>query len=251
MSAPPDLLLDPELEGHGSGPGDEPRDPIDPDIRELSLGRVFDTYQRPGEHGGEDEVTSDVVSSPGSRERGTTEASKRTAISQTVEMLLRSPSRVATAVAAALRDLDSTDNLDPSLWGEAPTDEQYLRATVRAQEAIADLRRSLLDDASTVDEVAAMLGVGPEEIRAGIARRELVAIRDGEGAQRLPAWQFAEGGQPLQGLDEVRAAFPGDVVALSSWMLSPSVDLDGDRPVDLVRAGAVDQVVAAAVRLHG
>lgn len=73
----------------------------------------------------------------------------------------------------------------------------------------------------------------------------LVGLREGRG-WRLPAWQFRTDVGVLPGLGELQQVFPGGVVTLSSWVHTPSVDLDGATPVAQLAAGQVKRVVQLA-----
>lgn len=79
-------------------------------------------------------------------------------------------------------------------------------------------------------------------------RRGLLALTTGSGRVVYPTFQFS-GGSPLPGLDAVLREVPEQLVSrwtLASWLVSPQPDLDGAAPVQLLREGAGDLVVAAA-----
>lgn len=78
-------------------------------------------------------------------------------------------------------------------------------------------------------------------------RRGLLALTTGSGRVVYPTFQFS-GGSPLPGLDAVLREVPESLVSrwtLASWLVSPQPDL-GATPVQLLREGAGDVVVAAA-----
>lgn len=79
--------------------------------------------------------------------------------------------------------------------------------------------------------------------------RRLLRIRNRDGRPVYPAVQF-DGRRPLPGVAEVldalgEATAPIEVLA---WLTGRLPSLDDRRPVDVLRAGDVDAVVAAAQR---
>ncbi|WP_339573262.1 hypothetical protein [Pseudokineococcus basanitobsidens] len=88
----------------------------------------------------------------------------------------------------------------------------------------------------------------PVSKQAVSQRRGLLALTTGSGRVVYPTFQFT-GGSPLPGLDDVLRAVPEYLASrwtLASWLTSPQPGLDGTTPVQLLREGAADVVVAAA-----
>jgi hypothetical protein len=103
----------------------------------------------------------------------------------------------------------------------------------------------------SAEELASALG----RTRQGIdyLRREglIVAWRTTQGKWRYPAWQLTSQGGLLPGVRECLKA----LATHSEWepmifFLSPRESLQGKRPLDLLRAGRLEEAVAAAQR-HG
>lgn len=100
--------------------------------------------------------------------------------------------------------------------------------------------------ALTAEEAAQTLGL----TRQGVDRRrragKLLALSLGKRGYLYPAWQFAQGGT-LPGLEQTLDAFQ-DIGpwAQLAWFISPNTRLEGQSPLDALRAGAIDRVVAAA-----
>ena len=103
----------------------------------------------------------------------------------------------------------------------------------------------------SAEEVANALG----RTRQGIdyLRREglVVAWRTTQGKWRYPAWQLTAQGGLLPGVRECLKA----LATHSEWepmifFLSPRESLGGKRPLDLLRAGRLEEAIAAAER-HG
>ncbi len=103
------------------------------------------------------------------------------------------------------------------------------------------------------DGVRQLLGRDNEPVsrQAVHKRKGLLALTTGSGQVVYPAFQF-RGRTLASGMNRVLETLPTDLVSrwtLASWLVSPEVELDGDRPVDVLFFGqraAVDRVVQAA-----
>lgn len=101
--------------------------------------------------------------------------------------------------------------------------------------------------------VCQLLGRDDEPVsrQAVHKRKGLLALTTGSGQVVYPAFQF-RGRILAPGLDRVLETLPVDLVSgwtLASWLVSPEVELDGDRPVEVLFSGqraAIDRVVRAA-----
>ncbi len=141
-----------------------------------------------------------------------------------------------------------TDSLDEALWGRAPTDEELAHARHVTYPALQDAMREALSAALTREQAAQRLGVTPQAVSKRITSGALVALRRGR-VNRLPAWQFYED-RELPALKQLIAAYPGGALSLTVWATSPSPDLDGATPAQvLARRGSVARVLEAAEAL--
>lgn len=99
--------------------------------------------------------------------------------------------------------------------------------------------------------VAALLGDRSKPLtRQAVSKRALLGVKTGNGRVFYPAFQF-EGRQPVGGLDKVLRTVDPHLLSrwtLASWLISPERDLDNARPIDVLRSGDVDRVVAVASR---
>jgi excisionase family DNA binding protein len=140
---------------------------------------------------------------------------------------------------------DEEDDLDESVWGPDPTDDQLADARKQAARSLADALRAALDDALTRSEAAERLGITPQAVSKRLAAGGLVALRRGR-ERRFPAWQFQDG-DVLPGLADVIVAYPGSPLALTHWATTPSHDLDGATPAQaLTRRDGLSRVLEAA-----
>jgi hypothetical protein len=139
---------------------------------------------------------------------------------------------------------DETDEMDHTLWGASPADEQLTGARRIASRAHDNALPATLADARTRQQVAELLGISSQAVSKRLAGGKLVALSRGREL-RFPAWQFFEG-STLPGLADVIAVYPGGSLSLSTWAVTPNADLGRLAPADaLVRRGGVERVLAA------
>lgn len=102
-------------------------------------------------------------------------------------------------------------------------------------------------DAAAVGRVLAR-GGRPLSRQAVHKRRGLLALTTGSGRVVYPVFQFA-GPSPLPGLDALQQIVPEALASrwtLASWLVSPRQAWGGQSPVQLLREGDVERVLAAA-----
>jgi hypothetical protein len=146
-------------------------------------------------------------------------------------------------------DITSTDETSDAveafrdLLGPAPIREELAAwAGAAAVQNQAD-RALTLAGALSRAAVASLLGCSDQAVSAKRAAGRLVALHRGR-EWLFPAWQFAaEADQGLlPGLSTLIARYPAGVVSLTLFMLTPSDELDGQRPVEALRTGAGERV---------
>lgn len=152
----------------------------------------------------------------------------------------------------ALRDMElvvfrpvrPADTLDEA-WGPAPSERELAEAQRIAELARESALTSALAGALTRERAAERIGVTPQAVSERLKAGKLIGLRRGR-EWRFPAWQFAdEGTLPL--LDALIDAWPGTSLALSTWAVTPSVDLDGRTPAQaLMRRGGPERVLELA-----
>lgn len=93
-------------------------------------------------------------------------------------------------------------------------------------------------------DVALLLGVSEQAVSKS---RSLLRLRQRDGRPVYPVVQF-DGRRVVPGLDRVLASLLASVEALTaaSWLTVVRADLHGRRPVDALREGEVDRVLALA-----
>lgn len=124
------------------------------------------------------------------------------------------------------------------------------RAHARGLEQIESLRAEIDREGGTLhfQEVVARLPLSLMEIGQRTADHRLVCVPGPEDLPSVlyPAFQFTETGV-LDGIDALGAALePAGHWSRLAWLLGPDHELGGDRPLDALRRGEVDRVMAAA-----
>lgn len=137
--------------------------------------------------------------------------------------------------------------LDPRLWGPAPSPAEIAAATRWLSQAVARRKRSLAERSVTVEAAATLLDVDPSTVEAMLSRGDLVGF-DHHGATFLPQWQFDSAGS-LPGVPLVIAAFRGNPVALSRWMTTKNPNLGGATPAQALAVGEAEKVADLAATL--
>src|SRR5215208_338372 len=156
--------------------------------------------------------------------------------------------RVTNSVFSAFEDLAPAP--ESPLTGRPASSSHEVAAAQRANllRGFA-LRRQILRDALTAAEVADLLGAASRQTphdRAGAGT--LLAIRD-NGRLRFPMWQFDPEGPDgvLEGLPDVIAELPRESpLGRIVWFIAPKQRLQNRSPLELLRAGEVDPVIAEA-----
>lgn len=96
------------------------------------------------------------------------------------------------------------------------------------------------------DEIARRIGVGSRQtVHNWLRQGRLIGWKDARRGHRFPEEQIDRRGRPLGGLDAIAQRFP-DGHAAWGWIAAPNPALGGARPLDLLREGRADEVIAAA-----
>lgn len=132
---------------------------------------------------------------------------------------------------------------------ELPSHAQMRKVRFENLQRAFGARRELLRETLTVSQVAELLGSGRQTPHACRKAGRLLAVRDG-GRWRFPVWQFdpAAPDGVIAGLPGVLRALRGRLTELArvSWFLTPKPLLDGRTPLEALKAGDIDDVIAEA-----
>ena len=142
------------------------------------------------------------------------------------------------------------DELDESVWGPAPSPSEVNAARTSQTRIVASMRNRLIRTGLTYSEAAATLPAKPSELRKLIADRRLLSIDTREGPV-FPRWQFDSGQRSglLPDIDELCQTFPGDLVYLSKWIMTPNPNFGGRTPRTALAEGDGKEVVRIAKTL--
>lgn len=142
----------------------------------------------------------------------------------------------------AERNEDSLEAVDAPM---SLTDR--VRAQVQADQDVETSRALVLSESVSAEEAAVKSGRSRQNLEAMRRKGQALALRVGQ-QWRYPAWQFdpdAVGGI-VPGIREVLAALRMSAAGAALWLIVPSLDLKGARPIDLLRQGRTREVVQAA-----
>ena len=165
----------------------------------------------------------------------------------TLGALLEHPEALDAALDAAVRRvLDVDANRAPERLGSGPirtlSDEES-RARVSAR----TVSRAEDEEYLGVNEVVELLGLGSRQAVHGRRERgRLIGFVNGRRDVLFPRAQFDERGRVPPGLAEVLELFGGDGWEAWAWLSTPSAALDDGRPLERLRAGDLELVLAAA-----
>lgn len=108
-------------------------------------------------------------------------------------------------------------------------------------------RRQLLAGALSAPQVAKLLGTSRQTPHDRVQAGTLLGVMD-KGALKFPAWQFDSLGPDgvIDGLKEVLKALHMSDFAKLSWLMRPLPNLEGLTPVEVLKQGGIDKVIAEA-----
>ena len=93
----------------------------------------------------------------------------------------------------------------------------------------------------TVSDVASLLGITRQAVEKRRKAGKLIALSAGKRGYAYLQWQVSSDGVLLPGLEEVFGDLEEhSAMARSIVMLSPTIRLNGQRPVDMIRRGRID-----------
>ncbi len=181
-----------------------------------------------------------------------------------LEQLSRNPVKLALyesaskALLEAALNLTETELPEAGLSGEEiifclmqhlPADssrDPFFNARMRGLQR----RQALLQTEGTslsAVEAAQILGISRQMVDIRRKKGKLIGIRARGRRYSYPSCQFTEQGNVLPGLEKVLSTFEDkDPWMQLSFLVSPNDWLDGASPLDLLRKGAVDEVLRAA-----
>jgi hypothetical protein len=145
-----------------------------------------------------------------------------------------------TDLAVLIRALSSGEILDDLVQAE-PLAPAFIRGI--------EARRQLIEERGgtfSVAQVASNLGISRQAVEKRRRAGKLIALETARHGYRYPVWQFSESGT-IPGLGEVLGVLaPHDEWMQVAFFLGEDPLLDGDTPLDSLKAGRLEQVLNAA-----
>lgn len=127
-----------------------------------------------------------------------------------------------------------------------PTSDPLAKARLRGHVAMRELL-SADGGALTASQMADLLGISRQAVDKRRKAGQLLAVELPKRGLLYPAWQLTEAGAPLAGLVDVLAQLrEHDPWAQARFFVTGSDRLDGQRPLDVLREGALEPVLEAA-----
>ncbi len=118
------------------------------------------------------------------------------------------------------------------------------------RQAVGEMQRAE-GGAWTGAELEKLFRLTPANLHKRRTEHRIVSWKDAKNQFHYPKWQFNPAGALLQGVQEVLQTFrSADEWRVMRYFLAPRHQLDDRTPLDLLRAGEVDKVVAHA-KGHG
>jgi len=142
----------------------------------------------------------------------------------------------------------------PSASNEAPS----RLVCTRSPEEVADLERQalqigfaernkILERSMSTQEVADLLGTSRQTPHDRVKAKTLLGVEH-NGSLRFPTWQFDPAGANgvVNGLGQVLKVLDVSPFAQARWLQLPNSVLGGQTPLDALKAGRLDEVIAEA-----
>ena len=140
-------------------------------------------------------------------------------------------------------------DLTADVAADAYLPDARARALLRGIKVVErDLKAS--GGAFTLEQVKELMhDISRQAVSNRVIGGTLLAVRGPNNRATYPVVQFMPDGQPVEGLKEVRDALATDNAwTVLNFLVNPEPKLGGRKPIDLLKAGGIDEVVEAARR---
>jgi hypothetical protein len=167
-----------------------------------------------------------------------------TVLSQVHEAALKDALRAPTEFQTILRALEQ-----PEVAASVRDQDPLVMARLRGIES---KRRILTDEGGmlSAERVGEMLTISRQAVEKRRKAGRLIGVSLGRRGFGYPAWQLSEGGI-LPGLEGVlKVLKPHDAWTKLVFLTSENASTDGQKPLNVLRSGKVEKVLAAA-RIYG
>ena len=148
----------------------------------------------------------------------------------------------------AVNEDEDPNAVQPATDERVGSSEEHALAELESLFDLFVARRRLLEDTLTAPQVADILGISRQAAASRAESGSLLAVLD-RGAYRFPRWQFDPRGADgvIPGLPEILHALePQAAFSKLVFLTRPNKTLDEYEPVELLRRGERERVLAAA-----
>jgi hypothetical protein len=148
----------------------------------------------------------------------------------------------------AVNEDEDPNAVQPATDKRVGSSEEHALAELESLFDLFVARRRLLEDTLTAPQVADILGISRQAAASRAESGSLLAVLD-RGAYRFPRWQFDPRGPDgvIPGLPEILHALePQAAFSKLVFLTRPNKTLDEYEPVELLRRGERERVLAAA-----
>jgi hypothetical protein len=138
-------------------------------------------------------------------------------------------------------------NFAAKLGANEISDEEHSKLELAALTKNFKWRQELLKSSLTAPQVAELLNTTRQTPHDRLKKHSLIAVQD-NGVWKFPTWQFDPEGPDgiIAGLPDVLKALNVPALSKISWLTRHNNALNGLTPIEALKFGQIDDVIAAA-----
>lgn len=138
-------------------------------------------------------------------------------------------------------------NFAAKLGADQISDEEHSKLELAALTRNFKWRQELLKSSLTAPQVADLLNTTRQTPHDRLKKNSLIAVQD-NGVWKFPTWQFDPEGPDgvIAGLPDVLKALNVPALSKISWLTRPNNALNGLTPIEALKFGQIDDVIAEA-----
>jgi Protein of unknown function (DUF2384) len=133
------------------------------------------------------------------------------------------------------------------LGADKISDEEHSKLELAALTRNFKWRQELLKSSLTAPQVADLLNTTRQTPHDRLKKNSLIAVQD-NGVWKFPTWQFDPEGPDgvVTGIPDVLKALNVPALSKISWLTRPNNALNGLTPIEALKFGQIDDVIAEA-----
>ncbi len=170
---------------------------------------------------------------------------------ETFKSLTPGEQKIVTQALEQVTTVEATDSaadaLANAITGKSFNRQERIQLEMETLSKHFQHRRQLLESSLTAVQVAQLLGTSRQTPHDRVSSRTLLAIRD-NGKLCFPSWQFDPAGSDsvIEGLPAILKALEISDYAKLNWLTRINPYLDGQTPIQALKAGQKERVLAEA-----